>query len=106
MGLVDAFFREFVEGVEDDLLDLLRVFGGDVFQAGSENAFAVVVLETTAVSHRCAKPRVDQRFAQRRPRVAHQDFGQHLHRELLERVAGGHGNPGDERLGFALDVVA
>ncbi len=84
VSLVDALTGESLERIEDDLLHLLGVFGRDILQAGAENAFTIVVLEAAAVSQGRAEARIDQSLAERRSRVAHEDIGQHFHRELLE----------------------
>ena len=53
-----------------------------------------------------AQAGVDQRPAQRRAGVREEDLGEHLHGEGAEGVAAGHGDPGRERLGLAVVVLA
>ncbi len=63
-------------------------------------------MESAAVRQCAADLRVDEGFAQRRARIAEQHFGQHSHREQLERVDSRHRDPADEGLGLARVVVA
>ena len=103
---VDSAVGQALEGLEDDLLHLLRVFGGDSLQACAEDRLFVVVVESGPVSQRAAQARVDERFAQRRARVGQQDLGQHLHGQRAERIRAGNGDPRGECLRLASVVFA
>ena len=103
---VDTSIGHAVQRLEDDLLHLLRILGGDALQAGAEDRLLVVVMESAAVGERTAQAGVDECFSQWRTRVGEENLAQYFHRQGAERIRAGHRDPCGQGLRLGLVVFA